>query len=88
MSYLVNRAQTGSLIAYTGTNIDASVLERRCREFGASTVVAYIVASWLAAGDESGKREVCRGRGTRLKLTDAAKYPSGLELASASPSLR
>ena len=67
--------------------IDASVLKRGCWEFGASNVAAYIVAAWLAAGGESGKREVCRGRGTRLKLTDAAKHPSEV-WSSCKPSRR
>ena len=59
-----------------GTKDDASVPKRRFRDFGASGVAAYIVAAWLAAGVESGKREVCRGRGTRPKLTGATKPSS------------
>ena len=64
-----------------GTKNDASVTKQRCRDFGASGVAAYI----MAAGDESGKREVCRGIGTRPKQTDAAKTRRRPELASASP---
>ena len=63
----------GLLLLAPGTKNDASVPKRRCRNFGPIGVAAYIVASWLAAEGESGKREVCRGRGTRPKLTDAAK---------------
>ena len=59
MSYLVNRAQGGSIVAYTRN--DASVPKRICRDFGASGVTAYIVAAWLATGGESGKKRCVEG---------------------------
>ena len=59
-----------------GTKNYESVPKQRYRDFVASGVAAYLVAAWLAAGVESGKREVCRGRGTRPKLMNAAKHPS------------
>ena len=62
------------LIALATKN-DANVPKQKGRDFGASGKAAYIVAAWLAAGAKSGKREVCKGIGTRPKLTDAAKYP-------------
>ena len=52
----------GLLLLAPETKNNASVPKRRCRDFGASGVAAYIVATWLAAGGKSGKREVCRGR--------------------------
>ena len=65
---LSTEPREGLLLLAPGTKNDASVPKRRCRDVGASGV-----AAWLAAGAE---REVCRGRGPRPKLTDAAKHPS------------
>ena len=76
MSILSTEPRKGLLLLAPGTKDDASVPKRRCRDFGASGVAAYIVAAWLAAGGESDKREVCREMGTRPKMTDAAKHPS------------
>ena len=55
-------SKEGLLLLAPGTKNDVSVYKRRCRDFEASGVAAYIVAALLAAGGESGKREVCRGR--------------------------
>ena len=76
MSHLVNVAQGGSLVAWTRNKENRGVPKRRCRDYEASGVATYIEAAWLAAGGGSGKREMCREKGTHLKLTDAAKHPS------------
>ena len=85
--YLVNRAQEGFLLLAPETKDDASVPERKFRTCGASGVAAYIVAAWMAAGDKSDKKEVCRGRGTRPKLMGAVKHPAETWVADASSSL-
>ena len=72
---LATEPREGILLLATETKNDGRVPKRRCQGFGASGVAAYIVAAWLAAGGDSGKKEVCKGRETRLKLTDA-RHPS------------
>ena len=57
------------------TKNDASVSKRRCRDYGAFGVAAFIVVDWLADGGDSSKKAVCRGKVTRPKMTNAAKRP-------------
>ena len=55
--FLSTEPRDDLLLLAPGTKNDASVPKRSGRDFGASGVRAYIVALWLAAEDESGKRE-------------------------------
>ena len=74
MSYLVNRAQGGSLVACTG--MTRAYLSGNAGTGGrpAWRRTSWRLNWWLVAGGKTGKREVCKGRETRPKLTDAAKH--------------
>ena len=69
MYYLVTRAQVVAHVACTRNT-------EMTRAYLSEDAGTLRRPAWLATGGESDKREVCKGRGTLPKLTDAAKHPS------------